>query len=201
MGCDIHMFTEIKRTIDDKPRWVNSDRWVPNPYYIYGNDDEKQYERPWECHSIYDGRNYELFSVLANVRGYGPAILEPRGLPDDICVLTKAESDRWDGDGHSYSYFTLRELVEYYNNNPYRDVNGYISQEDAKKLDEEGIIPEDWYWVDGEDKVYREWKMESLIKPLIDKLKLRYKDEFYTWPENQTMEDHEKIRIVFWFDN
>jgi hypothetical protein len=201
MGCDIHMYTEIKRTIDNKPQWVNSDRWVPNPYYLYGGEDEKQYERPWDLHSIYGGRNYELFSVLANVRGYGPAILEPRGLPDDICMLTNAENDKWASDGHSHSYFTLRELVEYYNNNPHRYVNAYISREDANKLDEEGIIPEDLYCVDDEDKVYREWKMDSLIKPLIDKLKLRYKDELYTWPDNQTMEDHEKIRIVFWFDN
>ncbi len=72
----------------------------------------------------YDGRNYNLFAILADVRngrgfagiktgdGFNP-IAPPRGLPDDVSPEVKAESDSWSCDGHSHSHFTLREILDY----------------------------------------------------------------------------------------
>jgi hypothetical protein len=118
MGCDIHLYVE--RKVDDK--WVNADKWTPDPYY-----DEEDGANP--LHVDYDdrfyrGRNYDLFGMLANVRnGHGFAgcdtgdgfkpIATPRGLPADVSAEVRAESDRWDGDGHSHSWFTLAELKAY----------------------------------------------------------------------------------------
>ena len=98
MGCDIHLYVERK---------------VPAIGWVSLGEPE-----------ALGGRNYNVFSVLANVRnGYGFAgvptgsgykpISEPRGLPDDVTEEVKAASDRWDCDGHSHSWLTLREILEY----------------------------------------------------------------------------------------
>lgn len=203
MGCDIHMFTEIKRKFNDKEVWVNSDRWVINPYYLLKDQPFDDWERPLEVDSIYNGRNYELFSILANVRGIGnPVIAEPKGLPEDICTITNSESDRWGRDGHSHSYLTLAELVDYVKDNSSMVREGFLSDYDAKELDEKGVNPEDWSWSEyGGFINFRTWNEDSIIQPIIDSLRELYKKEYYTRPENQTREDEEKIRIVFWFDN
>jgi hypothetical protein len=63
---------------------------------------------------LYSGRNYALFTVLANVRsrhGY-EVISTPRGLPDDVSDEVNQYLDE-DGDLHSRSYLTLNELLEY----------------------------------------------------------------------------------------
>lgn len=204
MGADIHLFTEVKRNINKVERWVNSDYWEINPYYRYGDEEDKKHESQLNHVSIYRGRNYELFGILADVRGVGnPVISEPKGLPEDVSDVVKEESDRWGIDGHSHSYLTLRELVEYLEKNPKVRYDGYVSQESAKKLDELGITPDSWAggvnpamnWV------YREWEEDSCVKYLVDKVREKYQDVFWTRPENQTPEDEEKIRIVFWFDN
>jgi hypothetical protein len=67
----------------------------------------------WRADELYDGRDYHLFNVLsAGVRGDGPSISEPRGVPDDASSAYRYIVDQMDGDGHSHSYFTLSELLE-----------------------------------------------------------------------------------------
>ena len=63
MGCDIHLFTERNRTISDKKKWVSIDHLKLNPYY--GEDDS---ESKYDVVEVYGGRDYNLFSVLADVR-------------------------------------------------------------------------------------------------------------------------------------
>ena len=69
-------------------------------------------------------RNYNLFSILADVRnGYGFAglktgegfvpISNPRGVPDDASLEYKEHVERWRADGHSHSYHTLKHLLDY----------------------------------------------------------------------------------------
>lgn len=61
----------------------------------------------------YDGRNYELFGVLAGVRSkeFNP-IDYPRGLPEDVTEEIKNEHQEWDVDAHSATYYTLDELLD-----------------------------------------------------------------------------------------
>ena len=61
----------------------------------------------------YDGRNYELFGVLAGVRSneFNP-IDYPRGLPEDVNEEIKNEHQEWDVDAHSATYYTLDELLD-----------------------------------------------------------------------------------------
>lgn len=119
MGCDIHMYVEHKQD----GVWKSADIWKPDKYfdskYETVQKDIVEYED-----RFYAGRNYDLFAILANVRnGYGFAgtdtgdgfipISEPRGLPDDVSELIKDESEDWGPDGHSHSWLTLKELLEY----------------------------------------------------------------------------------------
>lgn len=114
MGCDIHLFVE-KRV---NGRWVTADKWKTD------KDDEPPRKRvPYDA-AFYHDRNYELFSILADVRngrgfagiktgeGFVP-IADPRGLPDDVCDEVRAEAESWGGDGHSHSHLTVAELMAY----------------------------------------------------------------------------------------
>ena len=124
MGTDIHFFTERKTAslnyegpknleeerdkkiceiINDKSlteRWVSADRWV------YQDD------RSWVHEEAYWSRNYYLFSILADVRSGVEPICEPKGIPKDASSGYLHMVDRWEGDGHSHSYFTLEELLD-----------------------------------------------------------------------------------------
>lgn len=195
MGADIHLFSEKKKTVNGVQKWVNADYWKINPYF---GDDE--YEPELEIVSIYRNRNYSLFSILAGVRG-NDEICPPRGLPEDVSDIVKKESDRWDSDGHSHSYFTLAELREYYKNNSHISHNGFLSKRAIKELDEDGVTPYNWVeWSDPELE-YREWKEDSPLKPLVEKVDERMRDELWIREGEDTSSADEMFRIVFWFDN
>lgn len=196
MGCDIHLYTEKIKSVNGVDKWVNCDHWKLNPYF---GDDE--YEPELELISLYSGRNYNLFGVLAGVRG-GYEICPPRGLPSDVSDIVKKNSDRWDSDGHSHSYFTLAELKEYYKNNSHTSHNGFINKRQIKELDEDGITPYSWSEWSGPNLQYREWKEDSSLKPLVESLDKRMRDEFWVQEEvEDTSKEDSKIRVVFWFDN
>lgn len=109
MGCDIHFYVEKK---------------VDGAWKLQGelvNDDGCKYVSGPD---FYDGRNYNLFAILADVRngrgfagiktgeGFNP-ISDPRGVPDDASDEYKQLVDCWDADGHSHSHHTLRQLLDY----------------------------------------------------------------------------------------
>lgn len=123
MGCDIHLYVE--KWNPQTERWESADTWSKNKYYDPTEDDG---ERPLAVayeDSFYNNRNYRLFGMLADVRngrrGFGGAdmgnavtpMAEPRGLPEDVCSEIENESDYWGLDGHSHSWLTLAELLNY----------------------------------------------------------------------------------------
>lgn len=111
MGCDIHFYVEKKV----KGKWISADQWEKDedgkPFLDYKK-------------SFYHDRNYNLFAILADVRngcgfagirtgeGFEP-ISNPRGLPIDVSKEVKREFEAYGTDGHSHSYFTVKELMEY----------------------------------------------------------------------------------------
>lgn len=83
MGCDIHVHVEVK--IKDK----------------------------WEHYSVlHIGRSYSLFAKMAGVRGGETPISQPRGLPQDISVVTAFDNAEWGVDGHSHSWLSAVEAGE-----------------------------------------------------------------------------------------
>lgn len=78
MGCDIHAYVEYR----ERDRWSG-----------FGG-------------RLNPGRNYEAFGILAAVRGDGPAIVEPRGVPSDMSWeatddfymhVVENDKDAWEG--------------------------------------------------------------------------------------------------------
>lgn len=195
MGCDIHLFTERKRHINNEEKWVNVDNWKLNPYYEKDNEDG---EKEYEICSAYRWRNYELFSFLANVRNYSnnKPISKPRGIPEDISEVVRKEVERWDSDGHSHSYFTMKELYDFYNQNDVVKYSGLVDEKGAKEI-EAGNMPE-WFCQGSTQKmIYKEWEQNNtVLKSFIETIEAHFESEYY-----RKEEDSEKFRIVFFFDN
>lgn len=114
MGCDIHFYVEKKNK--ETGAWESPETWV------------KKYEDcgPMVDKSYYDGRDYNLFAMLANVRngysfagcdtgdGFVPITgKDPRGLPDDVSPEVAAQAEEWDCDGHSHQYLTVHDILNY----------------------------------------------------------------------------------------
>ena len=202
MGCDIHLYTETLRSINGKLQWVNADHWELDRYF----EDSTDWRDRLSVISLWDIRNYYMFSILAGVRNYSDnvPISEPRGFPDDVSPMVKFKKESWGSDGHSHSYFTLKELADY-KSEPIK-YSGKVSPECAKKLDNEGITPREWCEETTiKDWVYREWKgniEEHGVNLLMSHLKERWIEKFGNWKDgNIEPKDMEKIRVVFWFDN
>lgn len=199
MGCDIHLFTERKRSIDKIEKWVNIDYFKLNPYY--GID---KYESQLEVVELYGSRNYRLFSILANVRNYhdNKFISLPKGFPEDSSEFVKSEKERWDGDGHSHSYFTLKELKDFRKENGLVKYAGVMSPKDAELVDK-GEMPNSWcQGTTDTTYVYREWQYDNdALSGLIRKIEERKKEDFWIFDDDEHPEHDENIRIVFWFDN
>ena len=111
MGCDIHVHTEKLITKSDGTSiWVNTDNFQYNyeEKVIYNIDDADDFI----FRSIYHGRDYKLFGILAGVRSFSQyQIDEKRGFPSDVSDETKKQFIK--GSDHTPSYYTLRELLDY----------------------------------------------------------------------------------------
>jgi len=103
MGMDIHIVAQVK--VDGK--WETTDYNITN-----------------------HGRDYELFGLLAGVRGHSSPIKSPKGFPEDFEVTkkdgdfyTNDDADFWMGNfGHSH--YTLEELLDFYTKNRKKKIDG-----------------------------------------------------------------------------
>jgi hypothetical protein len=200
MGCDIHMFCEEKIEIDGVKKWVNRDHLKLNPYYGEGD-----YEFKYYVVELCGERNYSMFTALCGVRDYSdrsPRISDPRGIPDDSCDLIKDYSILLGEDGHSHSYVTLKDVIDFVKENKPVVRSGMISSEQAKKLDEKGEMPESWcQWTSMSGYVHRTW--EDSTKNPLSKLLERMCERFKPYLEMDMISDEmaEEFRVVFMFDN
>lgn len=199
MGCDIHIYCEHRQEYRGKKEWQSADFFMVDSH------------RDYNVVEIYDGRSYDLFAILANVRNRSwiTPIDEPRGVPKDSCPQIMQEYVDWLGDAHSASYFTLRELMN--NREKYRVVkrSGIISNKQNEEL-KNGITPNCWSQsTNAPDCVYAEWEDDVdilgwLIDPMIERARIVYRIyDFYKQEEvdKRINEIADDFRIVFWFDN
>ncbi|PKL61672.1 MAG: hypothetical protein CVV31_10100 [Methanomicrobiales archaeon HGW-Methanomicrobiales-2] len=123
MGTDINLCVEIKER--------NSEDWrpilVPNPLY----DKADPESNPYSPSRTYNGRNRDLFAILAGMGNQvvGPGgnrydkftiISRPRGLPPDVSQevrrayeILQAGYDGCDDDCFYASWLTIREILEF----------------------------------------------------------------------------------------
>ena len=206
MGCDIHIRAEVKKG----KNWQ-----AVGPVFksSWSSEEGKLISEP------YSSRNYELFSFLAGVRnrfGITP-IAEPKGWPKDMSEeLKKDLEDDWNSDGHSASWFTLKELEDADWDTTVRhggvvpaDVYEYLKYVKEKpKAYSQGISgtnivqldQAEWDALPWQQKtngtryhVYMWW--EDSMKELAE--------WFYTntLPALRNLGEPDKVRIVFCFDN
>ena len=233
MGCDIHIYTEVKK--EGKWRAIQ----VPNGWkkYLEGcleratKQDSINYykarleEEPDKVYEgIYSGRNYDLFAILANVRnkyGFRP-ISMPKGLPEDISETVKLEAEEWAGDGHSHSYHTLQDLLDYDWKQETKH-RGWVDEKTYKNFKETGNPYPHSREVSGMNVVHLTNKqMDDLIAGKVLRqegkryyTQIEWKETYEesagnfvseTIPALQTIaEEHgvsnDEVRIVFWFDS
>jgi hypothetical protein len=237
MGCDIHMYVERVARNGSK-KWVHipDSEGPKHPYYKEGlkdadpnasEDDKKrheQYMNYFNHGSWSTGRNYWLFGLMATVRAYHVVpIAEPKGVPKNMSPFVKKEWKDGQGDWHTPSWFTAKELLEA-KDKPIQ-LRACLSMAKYKEYLQSGKtqVPED-------DLMWGRWRIkdEQLIsnEEMERRVNLAafwdgteyYTDVYYTDPKYtpdlantlfnsilprmlEIEPDPEKIRIVFWFDN
>jgi len=241
MGCDIHLFVEKKKDGAWQPViGINEQKCKYYRDRISESEGEAENVKRYLAESLareetpshsflYDGRNYALFSILANVRnhpewgrvrgrGYEP-ISYPKGLPDDVSDLVYEKSDEYGCDGHSHSYLTARDLNNY-DWNKTSVVCGVVDMEQYVAFKKNGSPSAYCGDVGGQMvvKVTNEQMNELIADPsLVSKGKSYYTKvcwtelykesagNFYDWSLSKLNElagdDPDSVRIVFWFDN
>lgn len=169
MGCDIHLMVEVK----NKWGWENGG-------------------------SIDVGRNYELFSILSDVRNYNNIPHIEIKDTTNCSYLFELFLGAMGEDAHSPNYATLAELKKYYDDNRAKTT---YSDRLVMERDAEGKIlatcgrggtNDDKMEPVGECSIFGEWGDEYFVN-LIDRLS-QFK-EFYG------AEKDDQIRIIYFFDN
>lgn len=190
MGCDIHSFAEKRNK--ETGKWEK----VENHFTL--DDFDKKYLNKEKGDSPFSWRSYSIFAFLAGVRNYDccEPLSSPKGLPDDSEYLNTIETD-WipetkkrgietDGNYHSLSYLTLKELLDFdydktfWNRRIFRQTfreDGTVSGGNGAALAEQG---------EGKIISYRE-NLGNYFFIHLEELK--------------QLGEPEDVRIVFWFDN
>lgn len=202
MGCDIHEWVEVR-----DPGCNDVGPWKMSTYS----------PELW--------RNYDMFAILANVRnGHGFAgvktgesfnpICEPKGVPEDASPEYLAEVEQWDADGHSHSWFTVQELLDY-DWNQETQKQGWCSASEYLVFKEKGA-PTSYSGgvMGGQIKHVSNEEMDRLIESgqstvnhyTLVKWKIKYKDHCQqlleeVLPKLRELGPPEDVRLVFFFDN
>lgn len=223
MGCDIHIHCEALR----KGKWQKTGGFKTR--YYDPKSKAKWFSRK-TTDEPYEGRNYSLFAVLADVRN-GPGfagcdlgdkftpISSPKGLPGNVSAEILKDSNDWGVDGHSHSWFLLSELVGFDWKGKINKHRGYIGIRHYPVFLKKGK-PESWC---GDVSGREVMKVSNRAAERILKDNLVNKASCYTqveWQESyyescksfvdETIQLLKKksrrknlsdVRIVFWFDN
>lgn len=197
MGTDIHVHCEHYN--EESKRWESLN--------LYKKKDDGGFEPV----AIYDGRDYELFGLLAGVRssshmfsgGYG-YLVEPRGLPKDMSVTAqKAWEDGTDADGGNYwhtpTWYDYNELETY--SYLLKDFDKVLKRKNDRieELEKEVSLlkgeeeEESLLWFEDEEDDER-GVFERLSSFLVDIEDVLWKYGIYNPKPGE-------IRLVMWFDS
>jgi len=211
MGCDIHIFAETKNKTGE---------WMPVTEPVFASTlGDSMTAR------LYDGRNYQLFSILADVRngiGFGGCdtgdrlnpISDPKGLPEDVSKEVAEKSDSWGEDGHSHSFFMLKELLDY-DWDQESKLRGFVSFDQYRYYKKHGKPISYCGNISGNNvKIITNEQMEEAVQNGVSRDDLYTKVEWgetykecvgyfysHTIPALKKLGGPDEVRIVFWFDN
>lgn len=172
MGCDIHSYAEYK---DEQGKWHCIEGLEP-----------------------FHWRSYTNFAFLAGVRnndGLKP-ISVPRGLPEDCSDKVREASDAWEGDGHTHSWLSMQELIEF----DYAAIVQYGERPNTLR----GIFLENLFKAHPELKdKWNAAQSAALDEEEGSDKPLTYLEFFHEsfFEELSRLSKTPAQRIVFWFDN
>lgn len=170
MGCDIHLVLERRAVVNGEEKWVGVNAFEHISDMVRCGAAVERTYHGWNVRA----RNYDVFAMLANVRGHTADEHEPRGAPYDMSDLARACITDWDSDGHSHSWLTAREYVSRWCmavHGTAEMVADRLTESDAPKLSEAAA------------------KLFGLV----------FYDEGDE--DRRGADDVDKHRVVFWFDN
>lgn len=206
MGTDIHYSFQKKTMVDDREVWetISDDNDYDDKFHI--------------------GRDYVLFSVLADVRNgtgfagfrtYDPLIpiAEPRGLPEDLGYDEYGESsdtnDRWYGD-HSLSYLSDREILNYFDMPHQTTEYGVVSKNSYLEWDGTSS-PDSWStFVSGDNVLIYDATEEGSGVTLDDTIShvsikwnvdINQRLSYFKSIVEYLVREHGDLRMVFGFDS
>ena len=142
MGCDIHVHIEYK---------------INGEWHHYAAPSVERW--------------YDLFSIMAGVRGQFDPIVPPRGVPHDATFFTKWEYEYCGTDAHNASYLIDDEIIQ---------LEKWITKQSLQSD----------RFIDMEHTVFHTYIAGHSLTAF-----LKYDDAEYA-PAGT-----ESVRIVFWFDN
>lgn len=116
MGCDIWTYLEKRNP--------ETGKWERLKVYKKKGDE-------YEVVYPYDLRNYELFSLLAGVRGWHEPLVSPRGVPIDASEEVREEWE--DYCYHTPTWYDMRELILLANALPDKDEDEDYSRKEMLK--------------------------------------------------------------------
>jgi len=192
MGCDIHTYVETRKTSKHKWRLLNKEHFSKFDYSL------KAFIKN-STSSPFSSRHYALFGVLAGVRyndikSFG----KPKGIPDDVSYSVGKFWKAEEGDAHSASHLSVKELIEF---------NFFEEMEyDDSFYEEFSIHPHKFGNTFGNrvvciekerpKNIYMHKKYKQTLKAFIGELFFVQLDEMC-----DLHQDPENVRLVFWFDN
>lgn len=224
MGCDIHLYAEKRNSENNSWEsipthnlmkcWVCSGDSKGMCNNCRGNGDYAGLQ-------LHINRNYRLFSILANVRNETGlvCIAGAKGFPEDANDMLNYEHDMWsNGDGHSFSYLTAQELLNF-DWSQVSESYGFVNSKEYTNWRERGKNrePDDYLeWVPHTTskiiKVSND-KMEEMITSRVNTdntvtrvcWTISYKEmckQFLSVVNTACQNtDPNNVRFVFWFDN
>lgn len=175
MGCDIHIFTEVKK----------NGSWRRSTDEVFTLDKfDQEYHKKEKGTDPFDWRSYGMFGFLAGVRNYScvPGFECKQGLPEDVTDKVRLEFDNMDGDAHSPSYLTAEELIGF-------DYDKKFSDRRTTKEERPGYF-------NGAHVVSEEEGAKTSFREFLGEFFMTHVQELKTLSEQ-----YEDARVVFWFDN
>lgn len=151
MGCDIHLYAEVKK----EDEWTSLSEWIEEEDEDSGGRFVRYLAEDRKSRFYTNGRNYNLFSALCGVRNWyftkdSQMISKPKGFPLDADSRIHYCYIRWGRDAHSASWNTLKEL-KVFDWSDYGDTVKAFLDEVIPKMESASENPENVrivYWFD-----------------------------------------------------
>jgi hypothetical protein len=156
MGCDIHLYIEYKS------KKTEFDGYNPG-WQSYGN-------------RINPGRNYAIFSLMADVRNYGdeklPVLVKRRGMPDDAGYTATDDNRIYISDVPSSRYVSMETAKSWVNSG-----SKFINDKEGNPM-----------WVTDPDAHSHSWLTTSEFESILNK----YLELQSVWHKKR-VEEHNKM--------